>query len=209
MAKLQWNTSNKDFRDTMGNFAVAVWELEDKKALYTRAFKARKICLDTDYADLEKLTNGEKGVLRDKSTIEKSIADMEKTMEDARTAESKLEEEIKTRIKSAYDLVSETLFKAYEKRLEDSDGYNNAISDFLTKNGVKPTNAGIAVLRDTVGEKEVHGKKVVRNAESMGLTTHKKEAFARLFLKGIAREMVNSGCLRTSMYTFEFKEDTK
>jgi len=209
MAKLQWNKSSKEFRETMGKFAVAVWELEDKKALYSRTYKARKVCLDTDLSDLEKLEKGEKGVLRDKSAIEKSIAEMTKTMEDARKVESALEEEIKTRMKSAYELVSETLFGAYENRLENSEDYDKAISDFLRNNGVEPTTSGIAVLRDTVGEKEVHGKKVVKDAESMGLTTHKKDAFCRLFLKGVAREMVKSGCLKTSMYAFEFVEEKK
>ena len=209
MAKLQWNKSNKEFRDTMGNFAVAVWELEDKKALYSRTYKARKVCLDTDYADLEKLVKGEKGVMRDESTIKKSIEEMTKTMEDARKAESTLEEEIKSRMKSAYELVSESLFNAYENRCSDSESYDNAISEFLEKNGVTPTTSGISVLRDTVGEKEVHGKKVVKDAENMGLTTHKKDAFCRLFLKGVAREMVKSGCLKTSMYSFEFVEEKK
>lgn len=208
MAKLQWNKSNKEFRDTMGNFAVAVWELEDKKALYSRTYKARKVCLDTDLSDLEKLDNGDKSVIRDRATIEKSIADMTKVMEDARKAESALEEEIKERMKSAYALVTESLFNAYEDRTNNSESYDKAISDFLEKNGVTPTTSGISVLRDTVGEKEVHGKKVVKDAESMGLTTHKKDAFCRLFLKGVAREMVKSGCLKTSMYSFEFKEDS-
>lgn len=209
MAKLQWNKSEKNFRDTMGNFAVAVWKLEDKKALYSRTYKARKICLDTDLSDLEKLEKGEKGVLRDKATIEKSISDMTKVMEDARKEESALEEEIKSRMKSAYELVTDSLFNAYENRGENSESYDKAISDFLTSNGVEPTTSGIMVLRDTVGEKEVHGKKVVKDAENMGLTTHKKDAFCRLFLKGVAREMVKSGCLKTSMYSFEFKEEKK
>lgn len=209
MARLQWNKSNKDFRETMGKFAVAVWELEDKKALYNRTYKARKVCLDTDLSDLEKLEKGDKGVMRDKSAIEKSIAEMTATMENARKVESALEEEIKSRMKSAYELITETLFNAYENRLEDSESYDKAISDFLVANGVEPTASGIAVLRDTVGEKEVHGKKVVKNAESMGLTTHKKDAFCRLFLKGVAREMVKSGCLKTALYSFEFVEENK
>jgi hypothetical protein len=112
-------------------------------------------------------------------------------------------------MKSAYALVSETLFNAYENRIENTEEYDKAISDFLRANGVEPTTSGVCALRDTVGEKEVHGKKVVKNSENMGLTTHKKDAFCRLFLKGVAREMVKSGCLKTSAYTFEFKEDKK
>lgn len=206
MAKLQWNKSNKDFRETMGNFAVAVWELEDKKSIYSRTYKARKVCLDTDLADLEKLANGESGVLRAKSDIEKSIADMTATMEKAREAESALEKEIKSRMEKAYSLVTDGLFNAYEKRAEDDEAYDKAISDFLSANGVEPTASGIRVLRDVVGEKEVHGKSVVKNAESMGLVSHKKDAFARLFLKGVAREMTKSSCIRTDMYKFEFVE---
>jgi len=206
MARLQWNKSNKEFRDIMGNFAVAVWELEDKKALYSRTYKARKVCLDTDLSDLEKLEKGEKSVMRSKSDIEKSIAEMTKTMEAARKAEYALEDEIKERIKSAYALVSDTLFNAYENRIENVEDFDKAISDFLTSHGVEPTTSGIAVLRATVGDKEVHGKNVVKNAENMGLTTHKKDAFCRLFLKGVAREMVKSGCLKTSAYTFEFED---
>ena len=209
MAKLQWNKSNKDFRETMGNFAVAVWELEDKKSIYSRTYKARKVCLDTDLADLEKLNNGESGVLRTKSDIEKSIADMTATMEKAREAESALEAEIKERMGKAYALVSDALFNSYEKRMEDDVAYDNAISDFLSSHGVDPTASGIKVLRDVVGEKEVHGKNVVKNAESMGLVSHKKDAFARLFLKGVAREMVKSSCIRTDMYKFEFVEEKK
>ena len=209
MAKLQWNKSEKNFRETMGKFAVAVWELEDKKALYNRTYKARKVCLDTDLSDLEKLEKGEKGVLRTKSDIEKSIADMTKTMEDAQKKKNALDEETKTRIKSAFTLVSDTLFNAYENRIEKAEDFDKAISDFLTSNGIEPTASGIAILRATVGEKEVRGKKVVNDAENMGLTTHKKDAFCRLFLKGVAREMVKSGCLKTSAYTFKFKEDKK
>ena len=206
MAKMQWNKSNKDFRETMGNFAVAVWELEDKKSIYTRTYKARKVCLDTDLADLEKLENGESGVLRNKSDIEKSIADMTATMEKAREAESVLEKEIKERMEKAYSLVTDALFNAYEKRAEDDTAYDNAISDFLSGHGVEPTASGIRVLRDVVGEKEVHGKKVVKDADCMGLVSHKKDAFARLFLKGVAREMVKASCIRTDMYKFEFVE---
>lgn len=207
MAKIQWNQSNKNFRDTMGNFAVAVWELEDKKAIYSKTLKARLTLLETDMSDLEKLEKGEKGVLRLKSDIEKSISDMNIVIEKARKAESELELEIKTRMKSAYELISDSLFNAYENRFEESDAYDKAISDFLAQNGVQSTTMGIKVLRDTVGEKEVHGKKVVKDATTMGLVSHKKEAFSRLFLKGVAREMVKSGCLKTSMYSFEFKDE--
>lgn len=209
MAKLQWNKSTKDFRDTMGNFAVAVWELEDKKALYNRTLKARKTLLDTDMLDLERLEKGEKGVLRSKSDIEKSIIDMTKVIEDARKKESELESEIKERMKNAYSLISDALFNAYENRIEEPENYNNAISEFLKNNGVDPTTSGVSVLRDTVGEKETHGKKVVKDATSMGLSCYKKDAFARMFLKGVAREMVKANCLKTDLYSFEFKEENK
>lgn len=207
MAKLQWNKSNQDFREIMGNFAVAVWELEDKKAVYSRILKARTTCLDTDRADLEKLEKGEKGVVRSKSEIEKSIIDMVKVIDDAKKAEQALEKEIKERMAKAYTLITDGLFKAYENRLEDSASYDTAISEFLKNNGVEPTVSGVAMLRDTIGEKEVHGKKVVKNAESMGLTSYKKEPYSRIFLKGVARAMVDAKCIKMDAYTFEFKEE--
>lgn len=208
MAKLQWNKSNKEFRDTMGNFAVAVWELEDKKAIFSQNLKKRNNCLSTDLEDLEKFEKGEKsGLLRTKSEIESSISSNTRIIEKMKQEESALEKEIKERMEKAYSLVPETLYNAYNNRLEDSDGYNSAISAFLESNGVTPTNAGIAVLRDTCGDKEIHGKKVVKNASTMGLVSHKKDVFSRLFLKGVAREMVNANCIKTDAYTFEFKEE--
>ena len=210
MAKLQWNKMNAEVRESLGEFAVAVWELADKKAQYTKTKNARKICLDTDLADLEKLEKGDtKSVLRDKATIEKSIATLEKTIEDAKEAEKKIEDEIKKRMQNAYDLIPTKLFEAYENRVEDSEAYGKAIADFLTSINVTPTASGIAVLRDTVGEKEVNGKAVVKNAESVGLTNHKKDAFCRMFLKGMCRDMIKANCLKLDRYKFEFVIEEK
>lgn len=209
MAKLQWNKMNAEVRESLGNFAVAVWELADKKAQYTKTKKARTICLETDVADLAKLDKGDKSVIRTKEAIEKSIADMTKTIEEAKIAEKKIEDEIKKRMKEAYDLIPNTLYEAYENRVEDSEAYNKAISDFLTSNGVAPTTSGIAILRDTVGEKEVNGKAVVKDAENVGLANHKKEAFCRMFLKGVCRDMIKANCLKLDRYKFEFVIENK
>lgn len=209
MAKLQWNKMKAESRETLGNFAVAVWELADKKALYARTYKARKTCYETDLADLAKLEKGEKGVLRSKAEIEKSMADMKSIMDKAYNAEQTLETEIKERMKKAYALITDALHNAYENRAEKPDEYDKAIGDFLKSLGVEPTQAGIRALGAVVGDTETNGKKVVNDAENMGLANTKKEKYSRMFLKGVAREMVKSGCLRTDMYKFEFVDEKK
>ena len=209
MAKMQWNKINKDALETLGNFAVAVWELADKKALYADTYKARKKCYETDLADLQKLEEGKSGVMRTKAEIEASLNMMKETMERAEKAHKTLKKEIEERRKVAYELISENQFKAYENRIDKPEVYDTEISCFIKSLGVEPTDAGIRLLRDSVGEKEEDGKKVVKNAENMGLGTHKDEAYKRIFLKNVCREMIKAGCLKKERYTFEFKVETK
>lgn len=206
MARMQWNTINKDALETLGNFAVAVWELGDKKAVFAKNHKARKTVLESDRTNLDKLNRGESAnIIKTKEEIEESIAKQESDINMYLKAEQKLEQEIKDRMKKAYALVSDAQVEAYKNRLEKPEVYDTEITCFLKSIGVEPTKAGICVLRDTVGDKETNGKKVVKDAESVGLANYKDEPYRRMFLKGVCREMVKSGCLKTDRYAFEFK----
>ena len=71
MAKLQWNKMNTEVRTILGEFAVAVWELADKKALHSKRLKGLNSCLETTVADLNKVLAGEtKGVLKSQADLE-------------------------------------------------------------------------------------------------------------------------------------------
>ena len=41
------------------------------------------------------------------------------------------------------------------------------------------------------------------------ITNHKKDAFCRMFLKGMCRDMIKANCLKLDRYKFEFVIEEK
>ena len=140
--KMQFNVkSAKNFRDTLSKWHNADFELAvalDKKSKIVASYKTM---IATDNELIEKLDNGEKSVMKSREELLCEIADFNSRIEHENNTIKELRDVQKSRLESAYALLSKDLHKAYCDYIASGDNstYFEELCKFFESNGVEPT----------------------------------------------------------------------
>lgn len=139
--KMQFNVkSAKNFRDTLAKWHNADFELAvalDKKSKTVASYKTM---IDTDKDELTKIENGEK-TIKTKEELLSEIVDFELRIKAESDTIAELREVQKSRLESAYALLSKDLHKAYCDYITKGmrEEYAEELCKFFENNGVTPT----------------------------------------------------------------------
>lgn len=142
--KMQFNVkSAKNFRDTLSKWHNADFELAvalDKKSKIVASYKTM---IATDNELIEKLDNGDKSVMKSREELVCEIADFNSRIEHENNTIKELRDVQKSRLESAYALLSKDLHKAYCDYIASGDNstYFEELCKFFENNGVEPTMA--------------------------------------------------------------------
>lgn len=153
---MQFNVkSAKGFRDTLAKWHNADFELAvalDKKSKTVASYKS---IIDTDNGLIADIDNGKK-TLKTREEYLAEIADYEARIQAESDTIKELREVQKTRLESAYALLTKELHTAYVDYITNGnlDGYTEALCVFLENNGLEPTANGINAFVACVGKKK-------------------------------------------------------
>ena len=141
--KMQFNVkSAKNFRDTLAKWHNADFELAVALDVKSKNVSNFKGMIETDRGIISKIDNGEKvigGKTREELVSE--IADFESRIQSESDTIRELREVQKSRLESAYALLTKELHKSYCDYIESGDNstYFEELCKFFETNGVEPT----------------------------------------------------------------------
>lgn len=141
--RMQFNVkSAKNFRDTLAKWHNADFELAvalDKKSKIVASYKTMIATNNSILVDLE---NG-KNTIKSREDLLSEIADFESRIAHESKVIAELRNEQKSRLESAYALLSKELHKAYCDYISSGDNsiYVEELCKFFESNGVEPTMA--------------------------------------------------------------------
>lgn len=164
--KMQFNVkSAKNFRDTLAKWHNADFELAvalDKKANIVKGYKTM---IATDKDIIAKIDNGEK-TMKTREELVSEIADFESRIAHESEVIRELRDVQKSRLESAYELLSKDLHKAYVDYIKDSkrDEYVESLCVFFEKNGLEPTES-INDFVACVGKKKATTRNKIASAK--------------------------------------------
>lgn len=128
---IQFNVkSGKNFREVMARYNDAMHGLNDYICSKSDRVKSLNTLIATNKSDLEKIANGESGVLRDADIISAEINDFMAKLEEESKALSNARKECAKRLEEAEKLVGEALYNSAM-----TDDFNNQFALFLNANG--------------------------------------------------------------------------
>lgn len=165
--KMQFNVkSAKGFRDTLAKWHNADFELAvalDKKSKTVASYKTM---IATDKDIISKIDNGEK-TMKTREELLSEIADFESRIAHESDVIRELREVQKTRLESAYELLSKDLHKAYVDYIKNGmrEEYVESLCVFFEKNGLEPTSDGIEVFLACVGKKKATTRNKIASAK--------------------------------------------
>lgn len=165
--KMQFNVkSAKNFRDTLAKWHNADFELAvalDKKSKTVASYN---IMIATDRDIISKIDNGEK-TMKTKEELLSEIADFESRIAHESEVIRELREVQKTRLESAYALLSKELHSAYVDYIKNGmrEEYVNALCTFFEQNGLVPTLDSINDFVSCVGKKKATTRNKIANAK--------------------------------------------
>ncbi len=167
--KMQFNVkSAKNFRDTLAKWHNADFELAvalDKKS---KTIASKHNSIKDCEESISKIENGT--MLASMKTIEDYKHDIECYLADIEN-ESKTVKELrevqKTRLESAYALLSKELHSAYVDYIKNGmrENYVNALCTFFETNGLMPTLDSINDFVSCVGKKKATTRNKIANAK--------------------------------------------
>lgn len=141
--KMQFNVkSAKNFRDTLAKWHNADFELSvalDKKSKNVVNYKSMIVTNNEILADIEK----GKTTLKSREDLLSEIVDFESRIKAESDTIAELRKVQKSRLESAYALLSKELHKAYCDYISSGDNsiYAEELCKFFESNGVEPTMA--------------------------------------------------------------------
>ena len=164
--KMQFNVkSAKSFRDILAKWHNADFELAvalDKKSKNVASFKAM---IATDEDILAKIEKGEKSI-KTKAELIAEIEDFNARIKAESDTIVELREVQKSRLESAYALLTKDLHKAYVDYIKNGlvDEYVEQLCVFFEQNGLEPTSDGIQTFIACVGKKKATTRNKIANA---------------------------------------------
>ena len=163
---MQFNVkSAKNFRDILAKWHNADFELAvalDKKANIVKGYKTM---IATDKDIIAKIDNGEK-TMKTREELVSEITDFESRIAHESDIIRELREVQKTRLESAYDLLSKDLHKSYVEYIKDGkrDEYVESLCVFFENNGLEPTES-INDFVACVGKKKATTRNKIASAK--------------------------------------------
>ena len=169
--KMQFNVkSAKNFRDTLAKWHNADFELAEEILKKSDRVKALQSVIATNKEDLERLSKGEKGVLREKSVIEAEITDYEARIDAENKALAEYRQAQTERYEGARNLLTKELYNAYVAFVTNGerDVYRDALADFFTNNGLEPCEDSLNDFINAVGKKKNSARQKVKTGKHNG-----------------------------------------
>lgn len=166
--KMQFNVkSAKNFRDTLAKWHNADFELAvalDKKSKIVASYKTM---INTDNELIAKIDNGESnGVIKTREELVAEVTDLESRIKSESNTIAELREVQKSRLESAYALLSKDLHKAYCDYIASGDNstYFEELCKFFENNGVEPTMA-VSDFVCAIGIRKATTKQKIKDAK--------------------------------------------
>lgn len=188
--KVVFNTSSKDFTATMSKFYLALSEMNDKKLIYAKNLRSAQSWLNT----LEE--NNKDGKNDEKIVAQKS------EIEEMKSAQSVLTNEINARIKECYALIPDTLYTDYV-----NGKYAKAVEDFFKAQNIECTDSLKNFMVKTVGLRCASAKVMFKQGTTLDFQT--KTTFQKLFMSTLAQLMLDKNALKLDMYKWEYVPEEK
>lgn len=184
--KVQFMTSSKDFTTTMAKFYVAINEMADKKLILQK-----NIRISQEWAELKK-DNPEAQAMY--------LADVEKYQ--AQFDEFK--KDYDARIKSCYELLTDSLYTAYTISEEE---FKKAIKEWFTAQNIEATPTLINFMIVAVGYKNSSNKQLFKTGNTLSYKA--KTTFKNSFMRALAQLMKDKNALKTDAYKYTYVEPEK
>lgn len=184
--KVQFMTSSRDFTTTMAKFYVAINEMADKKLILQR-----NIRISQEWAELKK-DNPEAQAMY--------LADVEKYQ--AQFDEFK--KDYDARIKSCYELLTDSLYTAYTISEEE---FKKAIKEWFTAQNIEATPTLINFMIVAVGYKNSSNKQLFKTGNALSYKA--KTTFKNSFMRALAQLMKDKNALKTDAYKYTYVEPKK
>ena len=153
---MQFNVkSAKGFRDTLAKWHNADFELAVALDVKSANVKTYKSVIETNNGIIAKIDNGEKA-MKTREEYVAEIEDYQARIQAESDTIAELREVQKTRLESAYALLSKELHSAYVGFVKESKRteYADALCKFLSDNGLEPTIDSIDTFIACVGKKK-------------------------------------------------------
>lgn len=198
--KVQFNTSTKGFRDTMGKYWVAVVELADMTKIYANNVKilSESVATLEERTELGTITDNEKARLKaDKSLLEeyskKFVA---------------FRDEMNDRFEECYGLITDGLYTSYHAYAtsQDKNSFKKSLGLFLKGYNINVTDSLVEFLLSVVGMRKAPANTKVKSKGATLLIAQTEKCFNELFMHALAQLMVDKNCIKTDNYTFTYEK---
>ena len=153
--KMQFNVkSAKNFRDTLAKFHNADFELACAILSKNETVDNFNAIIEKDKEYIAKIDNGEKSIIKTKDDLLLEIIDFEKRIEKEKATLKELRDAQKTRLESAYALLTKELYNSYVSYIKEEkrEEYICELCKFFENNGLTPTIDSIDLFVACVGE---------------------------------------------------------
>ena len=204
--KMQFNVkSAKTFRDILAKWHNADFELAEKILAKNDRVKSYQTMIDTDRTDLEKLINGQGGVMRDRATIEAEIADFEARKEQENKDMQEYRQEQSKRYEVARNLCTKDMYNAYVAFITEGkrEEYKMALAEFLSAQGLEPASVTLEEFVAAVGKRKNSARNKVKTGLHNGVVAY--QTWRDLFLGELRDEMGDA----LPLYKFPYERKDK
>lgn len=201
--KCQFNTSTPAFRETMGNYWVAVVELADMTKIYANNIRILSESVTTLTEKSEKQTLSE----LDAKRLELDKAQLQEYSEKF----SAYRDECNKRFDECNKLVlTSGLYDAYNAyvRTQKKSEFRNALKTFLATHKIEVTDSLVAFLLSVVGMRKAPANTKVKSKGKTLLIAQTEKMFNELFMHALAQLMVDKNCIKTDNYKFTYEKAT-
>lgn len=188
--KVVFNTSSKSFTETMSKFYLALSEMNDKKLIYAKNLRSAQSWLETLEENNKDGKNDEK------------ISAQTVEIEEMKKAQTKLMEEINTRISECYKLIPSDLYDNYT-----SGNYAEGVKAFFGTHNISATDSLVKFMVKTVGLRCASAKVMFKKGVTLDFQS--KTTFNKLFMSTLAQLMLDKNALKLDAYKWTYVEEDK
>lgn len=207
--KCQFNASSaKNFRTVLAKWHNATFEIADELLQKNDRVSALRKLIATNDDLIKKIENGQTVIGgRTAEEVRTESADLQKKIDAENSAMAEYRKAQADRLKSGEDLVSKSLFEAYEKYVDSpyDSTYFDAIAMFLQTNGVEPAHETIKTLAGAVSKKSASARQMCKSGKHN--TAFSFVQWRKIFLGELCDMM--GDCLPLYKFIYVLKENRK
>ena len=199
--KVQFNTSTPIFRETMGNYWVAVVELADMTKIYANNVRilSESVAKLTEKAEKEEL-----------STLDAQRLELDKAQLKEYTEKfNAYRDECNKRFDECSKLiVTSDLYNGYNAYAckQNKTAFRNALKTFLATHNIESTDSLMNFLLSVVGMRKAPANTKVKTKGTTLLIAQTERAFNELFMHALSQLMVDKNCIKTDNYKFTYEK---